>query len=869
MNFFRPSVQTARERLAGGYDEFRQRHDSGMAGARLCREISRLRDRVVLDLLDDAVADLGLDGIQRNVALVPHGGYGRSVVAPGSDVDLMILHAGKTSGEVARLAERLMRDVFDAGLSLGHSVRTPAEACRLGVQDSVIGTSLVESRLLAGSEDLFAHFFRSFRRRLRRRAAPLMTAIEKARAEERAKYGETVYLLEPNVKRSRGGLRDLQLLRWIGMIRYGARDLDELRAEGALSEEDYLAVAEAGEFLLRLRNEMHFHAGRASDVLHRGEQLRIAAAWGYPAASGVLPVERFMQDYFLHTSRASHVVGRLVAKARFDRGLDRVWTNLFGHRVGAEFRVGPQQIRATKRQLRRFQGNLAEVMRMVDLANLYDKQIAPDTWEAVARQAPGMPDDPSPAAVQRFLSVLSHPARLAELLRGLHEVGLLERFVPALRHARALLQFNQYHKYTVDEHCLKAVQRATALRGDDGPLGRVYRAIPEKRVLHLALLIHDLGKGFAEDHCALGGRIARQTAERLSLRPREADDLCFLVDKHLLMNHCAYRRDTDDPQLVVRFAVEAGSPERLRMLYVMTAADMGAVGPDVWTSWKAEVLTDLYHHAMEHLAGDSPLSSFERHIERRRDAILRLVQGEPDPAWFRRQVEGMPRTYLNATPPEQIAADLRVLKRLGPREVWVRGDYQPETHTVLFTVGTQEAVAPGIFHRLTGALASQGLQILSARINTLGDGLVLDRFWVHDPDFAGEPPRERLEHVAEVLRRALVAPQGEAPSFRRTWQTGACGSPVLPEAATRVRADNTTSRHCTVLDVFAVDRPGLLYRIARALFEMRLAVWRARIGTYLDQVVDVFYVTDSEGRKVEDEDRLDQIARRIVQAVEQ
>lgn len=866
---FRPSVLAAKQRLAEAHAEFQRRHATGVSGARLCEAMARARDEVVLSLFEAAIADLGLAKIRDEVALVPHGGYGRMEVSPGSDVDLMVLHSGSRAEQVGKLAERLMRDVFDAGLVLGHSVRTPRQACRLGWQDTTICTSLVESRLLAGSESLFRQFHRPFRRKVRRGSGPLMAAIEKSRLQERAKYGETVFLLEPNIKRSRGGLRDIQLLRWIGMVRYGTPLPERLHGLGVLSDEDCLALVEANEFLLRLRNEMHFHSGRASDVLHRGEQLRLAEAWGYEPAAGVLPVERFMQDYFRHTDRVSHVVARFVAKARFDRGLAPLWTSLFGHRVGGDFRVGPQQIRATSGEIKRFAGNLAEIMRLADLANLYDKQIAPGTWDAVAREARKLPDEVSPAAAQRFLSVLSCPTRLAELLRGLHEVGVLEKFIPALAHARGLLQFNQYHKYTVDEHCLRAVERATELMADPGPLGRVYRAMPQKRVLHLALLIHDLGKGHAGDHSQVGAAIARDTAARLSLPAREADAVVFLVEKHLLMNHIAYRRDTDDEQLAVQFAVEVGSPELLRMLYVMTAADMGAVGPDVWTTWKAEVLTDLYHHAMQHLAGDSPLTSLDRQTEMRREAILKHLDGEPDRDWYVRQTADMPRTYLAATSPEQIAADLRLLRQLPSGEVSVRGLFLPDTQTVLYTVGTRESVAPGIFHRLTGALTSQGLEILAAQINTLGDGLVLDRFWVRDPDYAGQPPPDRLHQVGRALEHSLRTPASERPAFRRTWQVGAHGAPPAPAAKPRVRADNTTSRHCTVLDVFAVDRPGLLYSIARALYEEGLSVWRAKIGTYLDQVVDVFYVTDQEGRKIEDDARLDQIARRVTGAIEE
>jgi [protein-PII] uridylyltransferase len=703
---------------------------------------------------------------------------------------------------------------------------------------------------------------------MRRRRSERIAAIEKARREERIRFGETVYLLEPNVKRSEGGLRDLQLLRWIAAVRYGTPEPDQLCSRGLLSRGDFEALERATEFLLWLRNEMHFHAAKPSDVLNRSEQVRIAGRLGYQAPSGLLPVEQFMRDYFLHTDQVSHVVTRFLARARSARRLSRLASLLLGHWVHGGFRVGPRQILVTARGRNRLRGNLEGIMQLVDLANLYDKPIDPDTWEAVRREAAGLPEAVSPEACRRFRSLLAHPARLGELLRGLHEARLLERFIPAFVHARGLLQFNQYQKYTVDEHCFQAVDEAVQLEFDPGPLGRVYRRLGRKHVLHLALLTHDLGKGYPENHLEAGLQIADQTAGRLRLEARDAEDLKFLVHQHLLMNHLAFRRDTGDEQMIVRFAVQVGSPELLGMLYVLTACDMAAVGPDAWNGWKAEVVTDLYQRTMQHLAADSPAVHPEQQLRKRRESVRAWLGPDKDQPWFVRQVESLPPTYLGGTPPGQIAADLRLLRRLGPDEVDTQAAYQPDTETVQFTIATREEVAPGIFHKLTGALSSQGLEILSAEINTLADGLVIDRFRVFDPDYAGCPPPERVERVRRALVESLRAASGEAPSFRRIWRVGGHRQPTLEVAQNRVRADNSTSEAYTIFDIFAVDRPGLLYAIARTLFQAGLSVWRARIGTYLDQVVDVFYVTDQEGKKVEDQARLDEICGRLLEVVE-
>jgi len=871
MSLVRNHVLAAKERLAQGYQKICERHRAGVAGSEVSAALTQLRDQVLLTLFDTALADLapqGADELREQMALVAHGGYGRRDVAPFSDVDLMVLHVPGAAQRVAPVAERLLRDVFDAGLVLGHSVCDPEQACQLAGEDVQAGTSLGEARLLAGNETLFDEFREPLIRRIRRRAQPLLTAIDRARTEERLRYGETVFLLEPNVKRSRGTLRDLQLLRWVGLARYGQADPVELARAGLLPEKDLDVILRAREFLLRLRNELHFHAGKAADVLDRGEQLRIAELYGYQPVKGMLPVEQFMRDYFRHTDQVSHVVGQFLNKARSRESLNWWLTTLFGHRVQDGLRVGPAGVVATRRGLEKLRGSFRAIIELVDLANLYDKPIAASTWDEVRRQAPQLPAVPDPDSCRHFVSLLSHPARLGQMLRDLHEIGILERFVPSLAHARGLLQFNQYHKYTVDEHCLRAVEAAVDLVHDEGSLGRAYRWIGRKRLLHLALLIHDLGKGFPEDHISVGTRLAEETAQRLNLAPLDAETLKFLVANHQMMGTLAFRRDTSDEQMVIRFAVEVGSPELLAMLFVLTAADYSAVGPGVWDGWKSEILTGLYNRAMEHLAGDVTPTSRDEQLQQRREAVLAWLGIYREDEWFLNHLQALPSAYLMSTPGRQIADDLRMLNGLDPDDVIAHGTFMPESGTVQFTVGTRENIVPGIFHRLTGALSSLGLVILSAQINTLPDGLVIDRFWVSDPDFTGPPPADRIEQVNHLLVQALRSPSSQTPTFRRRWRLGQHAESPLPAIPTRVQVDNSSSQRYTVFDIFAQDRVGLLYTITRRLFELDLSVERAKIATHLDQVLDVFYVTDRNGSKVTDEQRLWTIRQELAKVID-
>lgn len=869
----RPAALETRRKVCESRDRLAAYHDAGSLGVQICTQLTDLVDESITGLFRTLVSD-GIFGTEvsqpAGIVLVAHGGYGRGDIAPYSDVDFMIIHDRIKSETITRFAGRIMNDLYDAGLDLAQTVRSPHQACQLAIGDSTIVTSLMESRFLAGDEELFETFRETLARRIHRRRNSMVPAIFSARGEERKKYGGTVYLLEPNVKRSPGTLRDLQLLRWIGFARYGVADFDGLQLAGHLTIHELRAVRRAREFLLRLRNELHFHAGKAHDTLDRGEQVRLADKFGYRGSAAILPVENFMRDYFRITTEVRQIVSRFINRAKTRSAWARVLFPLLSHQVERDFLVGPSAIVANKRGLQRVKQDVAEILRLMDLANLYDKRIDDRSWDAICEAVPELPADVSPEAVRRFMALLSQPARLYELLRGLYELGVLEKLIPAFRHARCLLQFNLYHQYTVDEHCLRAVLEAARFQSDQGPLGKAYRSIRNKQILHLALLIHDLGKGHAEDHSEVGRRIAGDVAARLRMSPQETETLKFLVHKHLRMSHLAFRRDTNDDRVVIDFAIEVGSPEILNWLFVLTAADIAAVGPGNLNDWKVELLHALYHQTMAHLAGDTASidSPFRVEASRRRIRECLTDQGPSD--WYNRQIEALPTSWLYGTPSEYIAAVLRELRNLPNGEVAAWAHYHEDTATVEYTVGTHEDVTPGIFHKLTGAVSSQGLQILSAEIHTLDQGLVLDRFRVIDLDYEGPPPEERLDSVRRRLVESLRSATFSEPSFRRIWHGSQGENPGgLAHMPTLIRIDNSTSDRCTILDIFAHDRLGLLYRISRTLFELGLSVHLAKIGTYLDQVVDVFYVTDFSGHKIVAEQFLEHIRERLLHEIDE
>jgi len=849
----------------------RRLFDGGASGLQVATALSEATDVFLADVLREASSGLTRQQqslVERHGAVIAVGGSGRGELAPFSDADLLFLYRQPAVEPFTECAERVVRDCWDAGIRLGHSLRTINDSINMGRQDPHAATALVEARLLWGSDDLFAEFKRDvFRKVIHGRRRAFINEAVAGRREEQTRYGATVNRLEPDVKRSLGGLRDVHLIRWIGFAHYGTADIHLLRLHDALSKEDARVLLEAQDFLLRLRIDLHFAAERAQDVLTREEQLRITKERRIEGAVGQLPVERFMQTYFRHSTAIANLAGRFVSLHQPRTVASRLIHFVMTRQADKIFRVGPERIDVVPQHRDFVMGSLEQVLKLYYLAASYEVSPAPALVERLKGSVPKLDGNLSEESAQLFLRILSRSGHLGAVLRSMFDVGLLELLVPDTSHARCLLQFDLYHSYTVDEHTLRAIEAAEEFEHDDGPLGAAHHEMHHREMLHLALLLHDLGKGFDADHSDVGRQIAERTADRLGLSEHQRDLLVFLVHKHLLMAHTAFRRDTTDPQLLLSFSHQVGSPETLRMLYVLTAADITAVGPDAWTGWKAELLTELYDRAMLILSGLHHKYHEHQRLERIKQQVQSSIvplESEQDELQWRNeldaQLDSFPPHYLTDTAPARIAADLDLVGRLEPGDVITQSRYDRETGTFEYRFITRDELAEGCFHKIAGVLTAHRLEILNAHISTSSGGVVVDRFRVIDNDFAGEAPAARVDEIAEGIRQVLNGHTSVEEMFSRHQRFGAArhAEPVsnLPM---RVVIDNDSSDRCTIIDVFAHDRTGLLYTISLAIHNMGLSVLQAKIATHFDQIVDVFYVRDSHGRKIKDNQRLREI----------
>ncbi len=841
-----------------------QRLLEGATGAEVMEALTELVDGLIIGRYRNGLRQLGEAAevaASRSCCLVALGGYGRRELAPYSDIDLMVLFKPDAKDVIPDLVKTVLHPLWDAKFQVGHSVRTVQECVDLAAEDLTIRTSMMEARFVTGSADLFQEFHDRYAKRIAGKGVDRFIDQKlEERRREYEKFGETVYLLEPNVKKSKGGLRDLHVLQWVGMARYRAATIRELADRGILSRQDYRALTEAREFLWRVRALMHVHAGSAQEILTFDEQVWLAQRFGYQDRPHLLAVEQFMQVYYRHTMGLHERMTRFVKRCR----TVPLWSRLMRWwptpRIDRHFVVQANVLTVPVDERARVLDSPAVLLGLFNAARERGLEIEPTLIEDIHRHVESLPatafDGPEVSA--KFRKILAGP-RTAATLDAMHRAHLLERMVPAFATVRGLMQFTQYHKYTVDEHSLLAVARAEAFQQEASVIGQVYRDIARKDLLHLAVLLHDLGKGRAEDHSEVGKRLAEETAGRLGYTEQDTRTLVFLVHRHLLMAHTAFRRDPYDGNVLLTFAREVGTPAVLKKFLVLTAADIAAVGPGVLTKWKESLLIELYLHTMPEVSGEKDASWEGDRIAQLVGDVIGRMPERTDAGWVGEQLRQFPARYLHGSTPERIAAHLAAIRELPPREVRVESAFNESLGTCDYTVITRHDVIPGIVYKIAGVLAAMGLHILDAQIVTRRDDVVVDTFQVSDPDYAGIPPAARREDVARAIRSVLLGEELVEQLMRRNRRLDHQRRLPAGRQSTDVKVDNETSDRATIIDIFAEDRQGLLYVIARAIFTLGLSVQSARISTRLDQVADVFYVTDSRGGKVTDPGRLEAI----------
>jgi [protein-PII] uridylyltransferase len=871
----------AREYFEAVRDELEEAHWAGASGNDTVARFAACLDNLVRFLFETAIDRYSrrYARTRQHCAVFALGGYGRREQCPHSDVDLLVMHSGGVTPFVETVTEQLLYSLWDARLQVGHAVRNAAECVSLAGKDLTIKTALLDARYLCGSPELAGEYESQVRRKIATSDVDGFVAakLEEARSRHE-RHGGSVFILEPNVKEGQGGLRDLNHALWIARVKGDAVDVDALREKEVLTPRECDEMAAAREFLFRTRTALHFHTKTKTEQLTFERQDAIGARFGYVAEGNNSPGDMFMRDYYHHAAVMSRttedIVDRMVAAPERPGLLDRFvrqktlrpGITIVSNRLVIEEKAiesDPVNLIAVFRDCQRFDLRLSTRTR----------ELIRQKVDLVTPEVAG-----SRAAVDVFFEILRAKDGVFNALAQMNRLGVLGKLIPEFGRLFCMVQHDYYHVYTVDEHSLVGIRELEALRqGEyqkDSPfLTQTMRECDRPELLFLAMMFHDLGKGYGGDHDEKGAIMVRDVADRLFMHEDDRASLEFLVRNHLLMSMLAQTRDVEDPNLVVDFVKEVGTAEKLTLLYLLTFADMRAVGPQIWNSWKDHLLADLYRRASEVFeTGAVSEADMDSRAERTRRRLEGRGAGDAEKARIRDFLATLPTSYFLGNPDEKIFDHWRLYESVGSAVFRHGVEHFPERGFSEFTICARDRL--GLFRDMVGALSAHGLNILSVRLVTTSTGWALDVFRLEhreDEEASEAGPTDVWANVAETLDGVLTGRLDVTALVRRKLltRTRRIGEKSLPRrSATRVDIDNRQSRDFTVVDVYASDRPGLLFLVVDAMVELGLDIHLAKITTHLTAVLDVFYVTDAGRRKIEDPARLTEIRRSIIAALD-
>ncbi|MEW6128522.1 MAG: [protein-PII] uridylyltransferase [Acidobacteriota bacterium] len=837
------------------------RHRFGIGG----REIVRARSLIV-DLLIRVISRRVVDEQFRLTALpgfavIAVGGYGRQELAPHSDIDLMFLYQdGAKAQTISQLSEEILYSLWDIGFTVGHSLRSLKESISIGKDDIVSRNSMVDARLLFGNHALFKTLTDRLEKEVfEKQKDKLLAELMSERLARYNKFGEVACVQEPNIKETAGGLRDFHYLMWACRIAYGYRTLQELVSAGIISEREARLMNSAYDFLLQVRNDLHFLTSRQSDLLSFDLQQQVARNLRYENSDKQQASEIFMRDYYLHARNLKRLTESQLNRATKKSEYQFWFRKRRTPSVNGGFVARNQALdfsESIEMPVLKIDG--ARMMQAFNYAQSIGMNFSSRVQESIQQSLPEINRRfiASPIASQGFLKTLRLKGRVANGLRLMHDHEFLSKFMPEFGRITCLVQHDLYHRYTVDEHTLRAIETLDLLaNSQETKLERyrkIYAEITDPAILHLGLLLHDIGKGLGGGHTEKGIKIAQKICARLHLESQKTEQVLFLIREHLKMSYISQRRDLADDKVIQEFAAQMGTLDNLNMLTLLTYGDINGVGPGVWNEWKDTLLWELYAKARGCLAIEDPA---KKDPEPRQQKVARLLARDIDEETIAKHFATLTGEYLNTTPITTIVEHIRLSHTLGTNPVNTSWHVNHQSRFTDLHLCSRNQ--PGLFAAIAGALTAKGINILSVRLNTRTDGLAVDSFKVRD--MTGEPIIEpsRWEQIDKTIRQALSGELDVAAAVDKRLKAHR-QSPMQKrkrESAkpTKITWDNTHSERCTILEVRTSDRWGLAYKIASTLASLDLDIVFAKVATEKNLALDIFYITNNFGEKLTNE----------------
>jgi [protein-PII] uridylyltransferase len=827
---------------------------SNVSGTQFVQAYSRVVDLIVKVVFQRAAEEAGIDPKKADIAIIGVGGYGRAELAPFSDVDILVLCKRKTS-TLMQMASTFIRLMWDVGFELGHSIHSLVESASVPARNMDTKTALIESRTICGSNEISRAIEQQISViRKKNREAFLKRKIRDVLTRH-AKHGESYQLIEPNVKMSPGGLRDFQTLLWMGMVTLGGRkdtSLQTLRRKKLLLKGEKSALERAYDFLLRIRVELHLATQSKQDQLTVRMQKIVAETLDYGRRGDHLGVELFMKDYYGHTRVIYHVIGDVLEELGFGRNV-----GILLGRKGIPADGATLSLRVSRKKIKREPLYVFEHQKITGLK--LDRALKRRLEDILKSD---LTDSSDTRRLRRnFPSLLDDGRNTALMLRSMQDTGFLDRIIPEYSHLACLKRYDLYHSFTADEHSFRVVENiemlATSRPVRPDPLARLYSEISEKQVLFLAALLHDIGKIEGRGHAKKGAVLSEKILKRLGLKKETRKLICFLIEHHLLMAHFSQRRDPTDIGTIQTFCSRVKNRTNLKFLCLLTYADLKATSPLVWTKWKQNLLWGLYLKAYQFMAKKEkqPTAVYQE----RKKKILRAFPAGGAREKALSHLDLLPGRYLLTMSPPQVKQHLDLVESLnGEKGVVAMRKRGPSTEFTFCTIDKPFRLA-----QLCGVLAVNDFNILYAFAFTRTDGKVIDIFQVEDLTGTNPIDANRLERLQASLA-LVVEGKEDIDSLFVThiakWKRKKETAIPIP---LRVEFENDLSGDFTIIDIFAPDEPGLLYRITRALSSEGLTIYRARISTEANKAIDAFYVQDRKGNKIKSAYRLKNIRNRL------
>ncbi len=877
-------------------DAFEQDQITGLEAA---RKLGSLIDGLVGALYDHATNRV--EPLTEKLSIAATGGYGRGTLAPFSDIDLLFITSAEPNPTTLRAVEYMLYFLWDLGLKVGHATRSVDQCLVEAARDVTIRTSLLDARRLTGDKSLFNEFHKRFRAYCQEGAGDFIAAKRQERAARHRRFGESAFMVEPNVKEGRGGVRDMQTLYWMARYIYDTVTMGELAAPngpagGLITETEAKHARRSWEFLWTVRFHLHYVAGRAEERLTFDLQPVVGARMGYTRHGRQDGVERFMRHYFLTVREITRITRVLEpALTRAALGPPAFAAETDKALLDAGFVLAEGQLLPLPGH--EFAEQPIQMLRILQIARDRNLELHPLALRSLIRserRAVALRGDPRAAAI--FMDLLcgreTDPGRAeraeaapraehnrpehrradgARWLAILNETGFLGRYIPDWARIVGQMQFDTYHIYTVDEHTNEAVRVLDLLdRGELAEVAPIASSLMDqlqsRRALYVAMILHDIAKGRGGDHSEIGAELALDVGPALGLSAEETETVSWLVLHHLLLSQTAFKRDIDDPKTILDLAEVIQSPERLRLLLVLTVADMRAVSPKVWNGWKATLLRELYSRVAEVLAGGLSTTERDVRVVRAKEAVAALL-----PGWTQAELEHFAGLgyagYWLSFDPETHARHGRLVREAERRNLPLTVDTQPLPARAVTEVTVYVADHAGLFSKIAGALAVAGASIVDARIHTMTNGMALDTFWVQDAGGGTFDAPHRLARLAVLIEQALSGRIRLPAEIKRVSKTLLGRRMRAIHVPPRVVIDNHASNTHTVLEVNGRDRPGLLHDVTAAISEQGLQIASAHVTTYGVRAVDVFYVKDVFGLKVDNDRRLAQLREALLAAL--